>query len=246
MKIEFYSVIDGIDLAYPPIPISDVKMSWVEKSQEALRNRIKQNSTDKTATHLCSGIRELTQLGYAITAWHDIELTTIGDGSQYHWYVPGTNYGNYDENIKPVESFPAEIYGNHAVLPPQTLKTIIKIPTPWRVNMPKGWGLLTLPMHYADEDRFTQLIGILDPTRNPALHAVLYWHRLHEKVTIKAGTPLFYVVPVKIDDRLEVEIRSATDKEMRWEKIRTTITNSVFVNGSTKYKQIFDKFWNKL
>ena len=41
MKIEFFSVIDGIELAYPPIPITEVDMRWIEKSKDFLRNQIK-------------------------------------------------------------------------------------------------------------------------------------------------------------------------------------------------------------
>ena len=239
MKIEFYTVVEGIELTHPPIPISEVKMSWIKRSQDFLRTQIKDDPVQTiTAAHLCSGIRNLISTGYAITAWHDIEITTYGDGSQFTWYVPGTNIQSMGLKEDPISSFPPKIYGDHAVLPPQTLKTIIKIPTPWRVRMPKGWGLMFVPAHYSDENRFTSLVGVLDTEISTSLNAVLYWHCLNEKIVIKAGTPLFYVVPIKLDDELDVTVRVATEKERKWETVSRTVRDSVFKNGANKVKSV--------
>lgn len=245
MKIEFYCLADGIELAYPPIPISEVKMSWIKKSQEYFGNQIKQGSHALNVAHLCSGIRNLVSMGYAITAPHDIEIRTNGNGYTFDWFTPKTNMEHLGIGDEAIGCFERQIYGDHAVLPPQTLKTIIKIPTPWRVRMPKGWGLLTLPLHYADEDRFTALVGVLDTEITTALNAVLYWHVLADKTLIKAGTPLFYVVPIKLDDKMEVVIRSATDKERQWEKVRKTVQYATWKNGAQVVKSIYDKFWGK-
>jgi hypothetical protein len=245
MKIEFYTLVDGIELAYPPIPISEVPMRWVKKTQENLRTKFKTDSNPQsTGAHLCSGIRNLISIGYAITAWHDIEITTNGDGAQFTWYVPNTNAKHCNIHNEPISLFYPEEYGEYAVLPPETLKSIIKIPTPWRVRMPKGWGLMMLPLHYADENRFTSLVGVLDPEISSVLNAVLYWHRLNEKTLIKAGTPLFYVVPVKLDDKLDVVIRTATEKEKKWEEVYQTVAGCSFKNGVAKVKGIYDKFWS--
>jgi hypothetical protein len=243
VKLEFYSLAEGIDLAYPPIPISEVKMSWIKKSQDFFGEQIKRGSHDLNVAHLCSGIRNLISVGYAITAAHDIEIKTNGDGCTFDWFTPKTNMELLGIGDEGVGYFSKEVYGNHAVLPPQTLKTIIKIPSPWRVRMPKGWGLLMLPMHYADENRFSSLMGVLDTEITTSLNAVLYWHVLSGSTLIKAGTPLFYVIPVKLDEKLDVVIRVATEKERQWEKIRKTVKNATWKNGAQKVKSIYNKFW---
>ena len=100
-------------------------------------------------------------------------------------------------------------------------------------------------MHYSDENRFSSLVGVLDPEISTSLNAVLYWHRLNEKVIIKAGTPLFYVVPVKLDEELEVTIRVATEKDKKWETLSRIVRDSVFKNGPSKVKSVYGKFWGR-
>jgi hypothetical protein len=245
MKIEFYSVIEGIEYAYPPIPLTEVDMRWIEKSQDFLREQIKNKADphNMNVAHLCSGIRGLFSVAYAIPAWHDFTIKTNGDEITFDWITTETSMKNKFGHADPIGFFHKDIYGEHAVLPPQTLKTIVKVPTPWRVKMPKGWGLMVLPMHYADENRFSSLIGVLDLETSNALHAVLYWHILEGDIQIKAGTPLFYVVPIKLDENYDYSVRSATEKEIKWESIREVVYRSVWKNGAAKVKSVYQKFW---
>lgn len=242
MKIEFYSVIDGIDLMYPPLPASEIEMAWVKGSKNFYVNKQKERIGSATGAHLCSGIRGLMDNAYILTTWHDLLIETNGDGQSFKWEAPKTNGGLMEEHTA-VECFPPEQFGDYAVLPPQTLKTILKIPTPWRVNLPKGWGLMYLPLHYHDESRFTSLIGVLDPSITNALNAVLFWHELNNTTFIKAGTPICYMVPFKLDEKIEFIVREPTEKELRFDKLRATVAFTVWKNKGGVLAKFREKFW---
>ena len=242
MKVEFYSVIDGIDLMYPPLPASEVDMDWIKGAKDFYVSKQKDKVGATTGAHLCSGIRGLLEKAYILTTWNDINITTNGDGASFEWEAPDTNAGLLGEN-KGVEYFPPEQFGGYTNLPPQTLKTVLKFPTPWRVKLPKGWGLMYIPLHYHGENRFTSLVGILDPKITNALHAVLFWHQLKGTTFIKAGTPLCYMVPVKLDEDIEVVIRPANEKELRYDKTRALIAFTVWKNKGGVLAKFREKFW---
>lgn len=245
MKIEFYSLIEGIDLMYPPVPYSKIKMNWVAGAKEAYLRTLDQKVGDNVGgSHLCSGIRELLDIAYVIPAWHDLIIKTNGDLEFFEWKTPKTNATLLKE-YEAIEYFGKEMFGDHTNLPPQTLKTILKFPTPWRVKLPKGYGLLYMPLHYADENRFTSLTGVLEPEVNNALNAVLFWHEVNDEILVKAGTPLFAVVPVKIDEKMEVIIREANEKELKYERVKINIIFSIWKNKALKLKELSDKFWGK-
>jgi hypothetical protein len=244
MKVEFYSVIDGIDLMYPPLPASEVEMDWVKGARDFYVNKQKEKVGSATGAHLCSGIRGLLENAYILTTWHDTNITTNGDGSAFEWETTETNSKLLGEN-QGVEYFPGMQFGDYTNLPPQTLKTVLKFPTPWRVKLPKGWGLMYLPLHYHGESRFTSLVGILDTNITNSLHAVLFWHELNGTTFIKAGTPLCYLVPVKLNEDIEFVVREATEKELRYDKTRAIIAFTVWKNKGGILAKFKEKFWGK-
>lgn len=251
MKIDFYTLAEGLELAYPIYPAKNLKMDWIKQAQKTFQDSRKDlGQVRHSSSHMCSGIRQLVQNAFVLTTWHDINIITNGDGHTFKWFTPSTNnetvfYPHKKENIKAVEYFAPSTYGDFAPLPKDTLKTIIKIPTPWRVHMPTGWGLMYLPLHYYDEQRFTSSVGVLDPSISNELNGILFWHELNSDVLIKAGTPLCYLVPVKLNENLNHVVRVANQKDFLWEKIRKTIFYSVWVNGAKKIKETHIKFWGE-
>lgn len=245
MKIEFYSVVDGIELMYPPVKATDIPMPWVKGVRELYATMQKDiGAWSVTGAHMCSGIREFLDNAYVLTSWHDVIIKTYGDGHSFEAETTVTNASLVNDR-KGVEFFPPKQFGDYATLPPQTLKSIIKIPTPWRFNMPKGWGLLYAPLHYGDENRFTSVVGVVDPKVLNELNAVFFWHVLEGSTFIKAGTPMCYLIPVKLDETMEVTIRGATEKEKRFETVRKDCAHTVWRNKAAAYAKIAKAFWSK-
>lgn len=245
MKIEFYSIVDGIEMMYPPVPANSINMSWAKGARETYARTQKEGGAGaSTGAHLCSGIRDFLENAYVLTAWHDFNIHTYGDLRSFEAETALTN-ASIMNGRKGIEFFPPEQFGDHAVLPPQTAKFIIKVPTPWRFKMPKGWGLMYAPLHYGDEDRFSSVVGVVNPSILNEINAVLFWHVLEGKTFIKAGTPLCYLIPVKLDEKLDVTVRAATEKEKKFDIVRRDCAYTVWRNKAAAYAKLTKAFWSK-
>ena len=245
MKVEFYSVIDGIEMMYPPLPATDIEMNWINGAKDFYVKTQKAGGAGaSTGAHLCTGIRDFLNNAYVLTAWHDFIIHTYGDMRSFEADTTITN-ASLMNGRSGVEFFPPEQFGDHAILPPQTLKSVIKIPTPWRFNMPKGWGLMYAPLHYGDEARFSSVVGVIKPEVLNEINAVLFWHVLEGATFVKAGTPLCYLIPVKLDEKLDVTVRAATEKEKKFEVVRKDCAYSVWRNKAAAYAKIYKSFWGK-
>ena len=91
-----------------------------------------------------------------------------------------------------------------------TLTTIIKIQSPWYVTIPDGYSLLSMPVPYNDDSRFTAATGLLKGSNY--LNIQLYWHRINSKEKIEKGTPLCYYLVMK-DEIFTEEISEINDED---------------------------------
>jgi hypothetical protein len=163
----------------------------------------------------CPGVVEYGMTGFILRAWQDIVITTEEDGVTYKWETTQSpsrfisrNYVDKNALDHEVSFFDPELYFNY--FPRQnTLKTTLKINTPWYVDLPKGYKLLYAPVWYDNEERFTTVPGILDPTTNNSLKVILYWHKIGTTEVIKAGTPLARLIPFK-SEKWNAQIKEAT------------------------------------
>lgn len=245
MKIEFYSVTEGIKDAYPIVPTSSIKVPWFASAKEAFHKR----RTDYTlgagqhsGTHMCSGIIDLMRTGWVVPAWHDLVITTNGDGDSFSWNTPTTKLADMLHGVEPIGDFSKEYFADYVDMPPQTIKTVIKWHTPWRFNVPKGWGLLYLPLPYINENRFTSAIGIVDPASANELHAILFWHVLKGQTLIKAGTPLFQIIPVRLDNPLDYEVRDMNARDDLWRRMMN-IKGLTWSGNKALRRAVYDKFF---
>lgn len=247
-KIEFYSVVEGVKEAFPVIPVHELKMPWVASAKEEYfkkRTNYKLGAGQHTGSHMCSGIVELMRTGWVITAWHDFSITTNGDNVSYQWTAPAEGLATLHDEFDPVTSFPPSFFADYVDLPANTLKSVIKFHTPWRFHMPKGWALLCMPISYMNETRFTSAIGIVDPVKANELHAILYWHKLNSTEFIKAGTPLFQVIPVRIDNPLEFELRDMNDKDTLWRKMFNNLKMMSWTANTNAKAEAYKKLFHK-
>ena len=80
-------------------------------------------------------------------------------------------------------------------MPSHTLKTLVKIQSPWKVVIPKDYYLLITSVPYNDEDVFTVAPGLLQGEN--FLNVQMFWHKLNKKHIIKEGTPLCYYLLIE-------------------------------------------------
>jgi hypothetical protein len=126
-------------------------------------------------------------------------------------------------------------------LKPNTLKTTVKIQSPWIVYVPVGYQLLCLPIPYPDDNRFTAAIGIIDGDQGPNfLNVQLFWHSLNSQEVIPAGTPLAQYFLVKKEE-VETTIEQFTTETLEDLRLRRLTLGSQFLPNYSKLKTIFSK-----
>jgi hypothetical protein len=245
-NFEFYTIIPGLEHAFPILPARQVKMPWVQQSQTQFKKILADSNNmpgiRAIASYMCSGISGIANTGWILTTWHDIEIITNGDLRTFLWNIPTLRRTLPFAHIG---SFDADIFGDFAELPPETLKTLIKINTPWRVRAPKGWGLLMAPLQYHNETRFSSALGVLNPEIASNLDGVLFWHVINDRVVIPAGTPLCQLIPIQLDNVPDFVCRDATDQEISQLELELTIRQGSWTNSNNLAKKAYKSFWSK-
>lgn len=245
MQVDFYTNVEGMDTTYPIIKASEVEMPWMGESRKRFATARKDFTKGKqTGAHMCSGIVHLMQTGWVLTTWHDFVIKTYAGSDNFDWAVPSGAVNNA-VNSNAVGSFAPNQFGDFAKLPPQTLKTVVKLHTPWRFHMPKGWGLMMSPLQYVNETRFSSSVGIIDPTINNELNPILYWHVLDGETLVKAGTPLCHLIPIKLDQEFDFVVRDRTEKEATWTNFYRLAYDSMFVTNRKVLSKAYEKFFRR-
>lgn len=240
---QFWSTWPGLHITYPILTTDSIPVPWLGQSRQHLQKQQKELGTPGTnAAHLCSGIGQYLKQGWIVTSWCDFMITTNGDQQTFEWRLPPRIAAKYPAPI--IEHFDHTLWGDYANLPQGTLKTLIKYTTPWCFSAPPGWGLLVTPLHYHNESRFTNTVGIIDPTRGNQLNAILLWHLTNQQTLIRAGTPLFHMAPCPLT-RPEHHIREATQHEQDYSLLRDFLFSNTFAANTEKNTELYNYYFNQ-
>lgn len=193
--IKFHCFIPEVLEKMPIVKSSQVSFDWVSRAREFYKEH--QNLDSKTTK--CPGIFSILGTGWIHRTYQDIMIETNGDGHSFSaatredqiQLASGTHVGNY------VSSHSPEQLQMFKPFTSETLASIIKIQSPWFVEIPDGYSLLMMPIPYPEDTRFTAATGLL--RGNQFLNVQLYWHCLNSKEVIPAGTPLNQMILIKDD-----------------------------------------------
>lgn len=241
-KVEFFSYLRGLETAYPVLPSSDMNIEWRPDSAHRTKELSKNFDADNhVGTLRCSGIVQMTQVGWLLTTWHDFVIRTNGDGRSVRWAVPNKSVFHAIGNADPITTFHPHQYADlkGAQLPAQTMKSLVKVHTPWRFRISRGWGLLMLPLSYTSEARFTAAVGVVNQRYADQLNPVLYWHVMNGETLVKAGTPLCQILPIPLSMAPPV-IRSITKNELRFERIYSFVHRGTWSRNRKLLNELMD------
>jgi hypothetical protein len=225
-KITFFTTVPGVEDAYPIIPAGDYKPSWVSAARDSYLKRLKltENSGEKMHhVYRCPGIFDIMSKGYIVQMPWDVLIETMGDGEDFKWSIPSSEIARlYEGNVVAGHMFK----GVAESLPhkPGALRSLIKFNSPWHVVAPPGVKFIIIPIPYDDTHVFEHVMGILDPALSTELNPQGYWKVLKGHHLLKAGTPMMQIVPLT-DEEFEIEVKSASAKEIEWVKKRTYFFN---------------------
>jgi len=218
--VNFYSENDIINEEYPIYPAKDHKRNWVQSCAKAFAKykNIVNNKATVIGAARCPGMRGIMNCGYIMQSWFDFTIETNENG--YKIYYP-TELENYLKkinyfNFPPIKTFntktsPLKIpIGNN-------FHEIFKIYIPYSFEVPKGYKLLILPIFYEDNPNFTACSGYTDGyTSDFNVH--IFWHIKKGIATVKAGTPLCQLIPIKENSPTLQVFKESKNKIMRARK----------------------------
>lgn len=225
--VRFYSVEPGVAELYPIMPSAEYKRQWMQTAQP------EDPDNGPMYTKNCPGIKKVINSGWIMRAPADFIIRTSGNGVTFEWLeakrftkvTPGWSMyiGSHNQHQTEI------ILDN----PNTTLKTAVKVDSPWRLKTSSDMLLMQIPISYNNESRFTAATGIIDPRYTPILNVQMFWHVLDGETLVRAGTPLCQYIPIKREDlnlrAYDVTIDTATDEDRASEERFNYATSCVFL-----------------
>ena len=197
-EIVFHSKIHYGQNLYPIEEGSFQSREWYQHCLEWFKDFAKKAhpSAHLRSPHRCPGIKSIINTGFVIKAHRDIVIETNGDGQTIMFW---DNTDLPAELQKDTGVFEPELFGDHLerAKPRGALRTLVKIDLPWLIEAPRDIVFLVTSVPYSDDDRFQIAPGLLDPLYALETNAVFWWMVKEGVETIKRGTPLIQLVPIK-------------------------------------------------
>ena len=194
-KVVFICTQEAFKDLYPPIYSKDLQRPFLQKINSDYQHKAKQPVCPfrrLTSTAKCDGIRDIISAGYIIRLHRDLKINTNGDGETFTWEKLSCGF---EKDVGDIGWFSPGQYADYINLPPQTLRTVLKIHTPWLIETDDFCFIQTHPS-FCGEHRFTVVEGILDPLRNRQVNSIMFWHVLQGGEVLKAGTPIAQLIPI--------------------------------------------------
>ena len=190
--IKFQCLLPEVLEQYPIKKISTKDFKWIGKAYAYYKDKTNINKTIR-----CPGIFSLLEKGWIHRSYQDISIKTNGDRESFIVTTPHNQKQGFRGDILSdyVSCHPPEQMDIFKPMPEHTLKTIVKIQSPWKVSIPKNYYLLVGSVPYNDEDIFTVAPGLLQGDN--FLNIQMFWHKLKGEHTIKKGTPLAYYLLIE-------------------------------------------------
>jgi len=250
-EIEFFSLIPEIADIAPIIPAHQVKPKWFAIAQKEFIDITKDDNFGKNKlvhTAKCPGIFNLIRYGWVMTTWQDIIITTNGDKQTFNWKSAVDQSKLYKDASVAADAVGfhpnsqlSDYYGGWD----DSLNCVLKINTPWRVIVPKGYYLLEGPLPYSEETRFTTMPGFFSQEYGVSqLNVQLKWHVLDGETLLKAGTPIAHYMLIPKDEA-KLIVSKANEKQIYAEKITQLEINKKFVSNKAESKCVFAKLFKK-
>jgi hypothetical protein len=92
---------------------------------------------------------------------------------------------------------------------------MIKIQSPWMVEIPIGYKLLFMPIPYNDDNRFVAAHGILKGKNWLNIH--LFWYKTNSKEFVKKGTPLCQYLLIR-EEEVDFVINTSNEEDKNYFK----------------------------
>jgi len=201
-EIKFICSMQAVKDTMPIVRSGQIPRPWIKKV--ARQHGYDDGDGRNRSSSRCPGIIDVMREGFVIRAWCDI--TIVIDGDNFTWKIPHEINGPAGNNVEVITAHhDFNLFQHLENLPRHSFNHVLKINTPWYIDIPKGYKLLQIPVTYVDQNTFTSFIGMME--YDLGLHSLnipFVLHKNRGEVTIKAGTPLAQLIPIKMEDRMDM------------------------------------------
>lgn len=229
-KITFHCKLPEILETYPIVSAKSLKFDWLRQSSIDYKKIVKERGTFEpvAGTIKCPGIQNVMQRGWILTSWFDLTIRTYENEPDRFEYVIPPGIDSYlrecNFNQKLINWFSSSEAALKIPVTNNSLQTLIKISTPWTVEIPKGLSLLMLPIPYPDNPDFSAVHGILEEGSFYDINAIIQIHKKPGDLFIPAGTPLCQMMVINNTDP-EI-IQKHQDTKNKKEELKNKFKNS--------------------
>jgi len=196
VHLKFVNEFKNVAQLFPMERARDVSYSWIDRMRqdfacEARKPDFKMFHQNHAAR--CPGIFGLVRHGWVMRTWSDIVISTTGDGVSFEWRTP------HRWEPPAVDFMRDDMFARfHENWPKDSLRHALKYNSGWRVEVPKGFYLLEMPIPYQDDSRFDVFPGVFSRDYGwAAMNPFFRWNVKEGSELIPAGTPIaqYILVP---------------------------------------------------
>lgn len=210
--VRFVNFIPGVEIAHPVIRTQDHRFDWFKAASLEFKEKMAtKNLTDPMAgTNRCPGIGDLFKTGFIITAPMDFVIKTrIDNPVGFAWNMPQ----GAESNSNYIGQHSYDQLAKFCPFRTDTLKSLVKVNTQWRITSSDDIVFLQMPLPYADHNIFTAAHGIIDCSKYYELNIQLFWHKLNDDILIEAGTPICQLIPIPRNLLVDLIVEPANDHD---------------------------------
>jgi|TARA_B110000503_G_scaffold127178_1_gene196601 hypothetical protein len=212
--VRFTNAMAGAEIAHPVITAQSYNFDWYKAAAADYRKRQSERTeTQNLNNHLvsttrCPGLHQLFKTGFIITNPIDFTIETKKDSPGLFRWESAVNaeFGGKDYIGAHV---PEQLY-QFMPFREDTLSSLVKVNTQWKMYSSADIVFLQLPIAYPDHNMFTAAHGMLDPQIVFEINVQLFWHKLEGIHLVKAGTPLCHLVPIPRNLLVDMQVDKYT------------------------------------
>lgn len=179
-------------------------------------------SNNNMTVKQCPSFPDYFSQGYIVPMWTDIRIFFDSTSKEGGWQSSSKDFVLEDHGnpqfIDHVEPYFHDVSG----------KYVFKAICPWKIITPPGWSVLQLPLFYHFNKDWSILPGVIDTDIYHNIHQQILYHKNGEIVEIKRGQPFVLYIPFNRSDKLDLDIRSATEEDAEY-------FNFIQLNLSSKF-----------
>jgi hypothetical protein len=229
-KITFHCKLPEVLEQYPILSANSVNFNWCRQSSISYKKILEERGKCEhiAGTIKCPGIQNIMQKGWILTSWFDLTIRTYENEEDRFEYVIPSSIDSYlrehNYNQKLVNWFSSSEPALRIPVAENSLQTLIKISTPWTVEIPKGLSLLMMPIPYPDNANFSAVHGILESGDFYDINAIIQIHKRPGELFIPAGTPLCQLM-ILTDQSVNIVQKKQDNKNWK-EELKNKFKNS--------------------